>query len=226
MDISTILAAANPDSSKTSTSTSKLGADYNQFLSLLTTQLKNQDPLSPMDSTEFTNQLVQFSNVEQSIRSNDYLQKLLSLQSLNLTSIGLSYVGLDVQMPGNKVEFDGESSAALYYKMPANVAQATLSIIDKNGAVVYSSEPDKTAGEHTFVWNGKDFNGDTVPAGIYEIRVGAADTSSKAMAVDSFVTARVTGVQSEDDGNVSLVIGNQLVPVTNVRRATLPGTLL
>src|SRR5689334_16849053 len=107
MDISGILTAANPSSQSGAKDKTQFGKDYTQFLRMLTTQLQNQDPLSPMDTAQFTQQLVMFSNVEQQLKSNDYLQKLLSLNTLSLTSIGLGYVGLKVFSPGSSFQLDG-----------------------------------------------------------------------------------------------------------------------
>ena len=222
MDLTSVLSAANPNAASSSKDKNQLGADYNQFLRLLTTQLQYQDPLSPLDTNEFTNQLVQFSNVEQSIKSNDYLQKLLTLQSMSLTGIGLNYVGLNVQIPGSRFQFDGTHAAPISYEMPATANSGTISVLDESGNVVYSQEPDLTAGSHNFMWNGKDYNGQTMPAGVYQVRIGAMDEQQKSLNVSTFVSNLVTGVQTEENGNVLLMInGGQLVPVTDVRQATL-----
>ena len=92
---------------KTNSSTVKLADDFQQFLTLLTTQLQNQDPLSPMDSTEFTNQLVQFAQVEQSINSNQKLDDLVALQLSSISSVALGYVGMDISYISSDMHNDG-----------------------------------------------------------------------------------------------------------------------
>lgn len=223
MDLSGVLAAVNSGGQKVGDSQAKLGNDFDQFLQLLTTQLQNQDPLSPMDTAEFTNQLVQFSGVEQQIRSNDFLQKMLTLQSLNLTNVGLGYIGLDVQMPGSNFQFNGTDPAILAYDMPAGATVSKLSIIDASGEVVYEEDTSLSPGPHNLAWDGKDFAGQPLPAGSYQIRVGAQDADKNPLSVATYVTGTVAGVENAADGDVLLMIGNQLVPVTEVRQATLPG---
>jgi flagellar basal-body rod modification protein FlgD len=222
MDLSGVLSAANPSSKSTAADKSKFGNDYNQFLNLLTTQLKNQDPLSPMDSAQFTNQLVQFSSVEQQIKSNDYLQKLLTLNTLSLTGVGLGYVGMNVFSPGNTFQSDGASSTALSYTMPAGATAGNLSITDASGSTVFSKVADLSAGNHNFVWDGKDNNGNAVPAGTYKLNIGAQDNAKNALNVSTYTSGLVQGLETGEDGNVSLIINGKQVPVTDVRQATLP----
>jgi flagellar basal-body rod modification protein FlgD len=223
MDISGILAAANPNSQQAANDKTKFGTNYNQFLNLLMTQLKNQDPLSPMDTAAFTNQLVQFSSVEQQIRGNDYLQKLLTLNAMGLTGIGLGMVGLNVYSPGNSFTFNGQNPSDLSYGMPAGATQGTISIVDKLGNTVFTSNADLNPGQHTFSWTGKDTANNQLPAGDYTIRVGAQDSQGNPLTVATYTSGLVQGIETGDDGSTSVIINNKLVPVTDVRQATLQG---
>jgi flagellar basal-body rod modification protein FlgD len=222
MDLSGVLAAANPASTSTSGDKQKFGQDYNQFLRLLTTQLKNQDPLSPMDTAQFTNQLVEFSGVEQQIKSNDYLQKLLTINAAGLTAVGLSYVGLNVQSPGTSITFDGAHPAQMSYTMPTGAQTGSFSILDASGNVVFKQDADLTSGTHNFSWNGTDNGGNPVAAGTYTLAVGAQDEKGAPLSVKTFTAARVTGVQTGEDGSVQLMIGDKLVNVMDIRQANLP----
>ena len=105
----TVSGAVN-NAQKTAQQAVGLAEDFDQFLILLTTQLQNQDPLNPMDSTEFTNQLVQFSQVEQAINQNQKLDDLVSLQLGSVSSVALGYVGLDVNYISSDMNFDGDIS--------------------------------------------------------------------------------------------------------------------
>jgi flagellar basal-body rod modification protein FlgD len=223
MDISAILSAADPASQTATKDKTKFGADYTQFLKLLMTQLKNQDPLSPMDTAAFTTQLVQFSSVEQQIRGNDYLQKLLTLNTMGLTGIGLGYVGLNVYSPGNSFHFNATNTSDISYGMPAGATVGKISILDKDGSVVFTKDADLTPGQHTFAWDGKNAGGNTMPAGDYTVQVGAQDDQKNPLSVTTYTSGLVQGVETGDDGNVSVIINNKLVPVTDVRQATMQG---
>lgn len=205
-------------------STVALNQDFDQFLKLLTTQLQNQDPLSPMDSAEFTNQLVQFSNVEQSIRTNSFLEKLLTMQTLNLTALGVSFIGKDVEVAGKFFQADGTNPVSMSYEMPADAAEGTISILDKDGNVVFTQAADTTAGRHNFTWDGKDSSGNLVPAGKYEIRIGAQTSTDAALNVTTFVPGHVNGLESADDGSLMLNVDGNLVSMTDVRKISEPTT--
>jgi flagellar basal-body rod modification protein FlgD len=205
-------------------STTALNQDFDQFLRLLTTQLQNQDPLSPMDSAEFTNQLVQFSNVEQSIRTNSFLEKLLTMQTLNLTALGVSFIGKDVEVAGKYFQADGVKPVNMSYEMPAGATEGTISIVDANGNVVFTQNADITPGRHNLAWDGKDTSGNAVPAGKYEIRIGAQTSTEAALNVTTFVPGHVNGLESADDGSLMLNVDGNLVNMTDVRKISEPTT--
>src|SRR6266404_7452386 len=130
-------AAANPPATNpaaSSTSTTGLGSDFKTFLTLLTTQLKNQDPLSPLDTNQFTSQLVSFSQVEQAINENDKLANLVSLQTTNQTISALPLVGHTIQYSDNQGALVN-GKATFGYNLPANAASASIVITDANGQV-------------------------------------------------------------------------------------------
>lgn len=200
-----------------------LGQDFDQFLRLLTTQLQNQDPLSPMDSTEFTNQLVQFSNVEQAIKQNDYLEKLLTMQTLNLTALGVSFIGKDVEVSGDTFEKPAEGPVTFSYEMPAEAATGTISIVDENGQVVWTQAAETAAGRHDLEWDGLDSADQPLPAGTYTLRIGALTDKKAALNVLTFVPGHVDGLESADNGDLLLVVGKNRVPMTEVRKISEPG---
>ena len=221
MDISAILTAANPASTTTSTDQSSLAGSNTEFLTLLTTQLKNQDPMSPMDTSQFTQELVEFSGVEQQIKTNDYLQKTLTLDTMGLTGIGLGMVGLDVYSPGSSFTYDGTNAADLSYSMPSGASTGTISILDSSGTTVYSTTANLTSGQHTFSWDGKDSSGNQLTSGTYTVQVGAQDANGNALSTTTYTSGLVTGVETGDDGSTNVIINSKLVPVTDVRQATM-----
>ncbi|MBI3440753.1 MAG: flagellar hook assembly protein FlgD [Proteobacteria bacterium] len=219
--------AANPNSSTGGgTDTKALNQNFDQFLTLLTTQLKNQDPLAPMDSTQFTNQLVSFSGVEQQIKTNENLAKLLSNSSTSQTTMGLSYIGLNVNISGTQFDFNPKTDASvkLNYTLPSDAAINTVSILDQNGNTVYTTKGELSSGAHAFARNGTDQNGQAVPAGTYSLQVGALDANQKNISVATTVPGRVTGIETASDGSIDLMVGTlstQLVPMSSVTQASM-----
>lgn len=201
---------------------SSLNANFDDFLTLLTTQLQNQDPLSPMDSTQFTNQLVQFSSVEQQIKSNDTLTKLLSAQTLNMTSLGVSFIGKNVQVAGKDFSIDGTGATQNFaYTLPSTATKGTIAVTDADGNVVFTKDmTDLSTGTHAFTWDGATDAGGQAPAGDYTLAVSATDDGGNSLNVTGFVPGHVSGIQTADDGSLLLNVGNNTVPITGVRQVS------
>ena len=177
-----------------------LSADMDTFLTLLTTQMQYQDPLDPMDASEYTNQLVQYSNVEQAIQTNSKLDKLLSLSIYNLGVQATGYVGKTVQVLGDTMPLD-DGVAKATYTLSKNVQETVITVKDTDGNVVYSTSGEKTAGTHDFEWDGKNTAGAQLPDGAYQILISAKAANGEADAsVTTTVFGRVTGVASDDNG--------------------------
>lgn len=194
-------------STTTSSSAKQLSADMNTFLNLLTTQLKHQDPLDPMDTAEFTNQLVQYSSVEQAIQTNEKLDSLLSLNISNLGAQAVSYIGKTAQVLGNVMPLEnGVAKAA--YTLNKDVTSATIVVKDMNGKVVYSESGEKTSGTHEFKWDGKDSNGIKLEDGAYQFVVTTTVPEGDSSAsVTTTVFGKVTGV-ANDENTVYVGLGN------------------
>ncbi len=195
-------------------SSAKLAENFDQFLTLLTTQLRYQDPLSPLESNEFVAQLVQFTGVEQSISLNQKLDKLIALQSGNQTVAALDLIGRSVEIDGTKSMLQG-SQAKWAYDLPEHVSQVTLTVLNAANQPVYASAGEITTGKHAFAWNGKDTNGVTLPAGSYQLRVSAIDELGEPVEAKTTAFGRVTGVESGATG-VTISIGDVSVPMDGV----------
>lgn len=202
----------------------KLSGDFDQFLTLLTTQLQNQDPLSPMDSSEFTNQLVQFSSVEQQIKSNTLLSNLLASQTLNMTALGVSFIGKNVEVAGKTFQGGNGVDTTLTYDMPSTAKVGTVTVTDSDGRVVFSKDAELTKGVHSFVWNGKDSSGTVVPAGKYTVKVSALTEDSTALNVNTYVPGFVNSLETADDGSLVLDVSGTKVPLSDVRKISVPST--
>ncbi len=199
-DISAITGAIQTGAAKTNASSQTLSADMDTFLTLLTTQLKYQDPLDPMDTAEFTNQLVQYSSVEQAIQMNSKLDNLLNLSVSNLGAQAVSYIGKTAQVLGDVMPLEGGKAKATY-TFDKDVISSTIYIKDMNGKVVYTTEAENSAGTHEFTWDGKDSSGVQLADGAYQIivspRVLNGDTAAS---VTTTVFGKVTGVASDSEG--------------------------
>ena len=215
MSVNGVQTAAAP---ATSGSRSALNSNFDQFLRLLTTQLQNQDPLEPMDTKDFTNQLVQFSGVEQQIKTNERLESLLSTQSLNLTALGVSFIGKDVEIAGKNFSYSGTGEVPLSYLMPSTATAGTITIVDAQGNTVYSKPAELSRGIHSFKWDGKDSTGQAVPAGKYEIKMSALGEAGASIKPTTYVPGFVSGLESTETGELMLNVGDQRVSIGDVRR--------
>ena len=199
-DLSSIISSMNSSGAKSASASQTLSADMGTFLTLLTTQMKHQDPLDPMDTAEYTNQLVQYSNVEQAIQTNTKLDNLLSLSIYNLGVQATGYVGQTVQVLGDMMPLD-EGVGKMTYTLSDNVVESTILVKDANGNVVYSEQAEKSAGTHDFVWDGKNAAGEQLPDGAYQVTVSVSGVDGQPEpAVTTTVYGRVTGVASDESG--------------------------
>lgn len=213
---SSALAAASTGASTGSTNTSaaRIADNFDQFLQLLTTQLKNQSPLDPLDTNQFTQQLVQFASVEQQIKTNDNLSSLLiSNKTANVTN-AMGFVGARVTADGTTSAL--KDGAATWQLNAPRTGQATITIKDKNGNEVYSTTKTLASGDQTFNWDGKTTNGEKAADGQYTIVVAAKDANGQAMTVKSEISGTVDGVDVTGDVPV-LDVGGILIPVTSVK---------
>ena len=213
--------SVNPTTSTTGTTSSstsnsamqQLSGNMNTFLTLLTTQLQNQDPLSPMDSTQFTQQLVEYSQVEQQINTNTNLQTLITQGQSQSGAYATGYLGKVVTVSGGEGALTN-GQAQWTYNLAAAATSTTLSVTNANGQVVYSGAGQTAAGSNTFTWNGEDLNGNQLPDGTYTLAVNASNAGT---AVTTTVSS--SGTVSEVNmtgGTPQLVIGAMQVPLTSI----------
>src|SRR5690606_10982988 len=133
------------------------------FLSILTTQLKNQNPLEPLDTNQFTAQLVQFTGVEQQLKTNEFLETLMLAGQNTAKSDAVSYIGKEVTSSGRTGELTDSEAVFWAYSANANAANATVTIRDANGQTVYTKTGPIDAGAGTFRWDGKGSDGSIKP---------------------------------------------------------------
>lgn len=200
-----------------SDSRNKLAKDLNTFLTLLTSQLKHQDPTSPMDSSQFTQQLVQYAQVEQQISQNEKLDKILTANNNTLSAMGVNYIGKYVEAESSSVPLqDGVGRFA--YGVASTAKTVGILIKDSTGKVVRGIDGDPSAGVHEYRWDGKDDGGKQLPDGAYSLSVTAIGDNGT---IETYTTAfgRVTGVTNKN-GEVNLIMDKLAAPMSKILSAS------
>lgn len=195
------IAPINPSQNRTSTGfrDSELFASFEDFLRLLTTQLQQQDPLTPMDTDKFTQQLVQFAAVEQASRANERLGKLIETVASGQLLTAAAYVGREVEFAGDQFFLSAAGEARVVYSLPRAAAKAELVIRSDEGQEIARRPAPAAAGSHAVVWDGRDARGFAVPAGIYRVEIVASDETGAPIAADLRTTGIVDAVFFEND---------------------------
>ncbi|CAM3135133.1 MULTISPECIES: flagellar hook assembly protein FlgD [Methylobacterium] len=207
--------SSTASSSGASGNGSEIASNFTQFLTLLTTQLKNQNPLDPMDTNQFTQQLVQFAGVEQQLKSNDRLDSILTASKSASSASATSYIGKSITADGSSSQLSNGSAS--WTLTPARAAsKAVVTILDSKNNVVASQSTSLTAGSQTYGWNGKTSAGLTAPDGTYSIKVSASDATGTSVAVDTQLNGTVDAVDLSGAAPV-LMIGSQKVPLSSVQ---------
>jgi len=219
-------ASSASGSSSSAAATNALGAqalagNFNEFLTLLTTQLQNQNPLDPLDTNQFTQQLVEFSGVEQQINMNQQLSTLIGLQQTAQSAQAASFVGSTVVVNGSTAQLVN-SQAAWNYSV-SSPATATFNITNASGQTVFSQTATVQPGQQTFNWNGVGTNGQQWPDGSYTLSVTATDASGKSVGVSTQVQGVVSSVDLTQNPPI-LSVGGQNFKLDQILRVVAPAS--
>lgn len=191
-----------------------LGDDLNRFLTLLVTQLQNQDPLDPLDANEFTAQLVQFASVEQQIYQNSNLETLIDVGKNAEVASLVNFIGKSIEATGATLPLE-DGAARASYTLAEPAAAVSLTIRDAEGNAVAVKAGETGGGRHSFEWDGRDADDRQLPDGAYTLEIAAIDGDGAAIETTSTVTGRVSGA-SAGDGEATLFIGSVPIPMTSV----------
>jgi flagellar basal-body rod modification protein FlgD len=200
------------------TANTGLADNFTTFLQLLTTQLKNQNPLDPLDTNQFTQQLVQFAGVEQQLKSNDQLKALVALEKSSQSTNALIYVGNTVAVDGSTQKFDGSATWNLKAEKSATTA---ITITNSVGQTVYTGTFTLGEGNASFVWDGKGNDGTQWPAGAYKLTATAKDSAGK----DVGIATEIQGIVDSVDLTATpplLSIGGENYTTDQIRRVVRP----
>jgi flagellar basal-body rod modification protein FlgD len=194
--------------SQTTDKKDALGRD--EFLKLLITQLKNQDPLNPMQSVEFTSQLAQFSSLEQLFNVGGHLESIKTSLLLQGGDQLVHYIGKSVKSAGKDIAVrDGEIEPAIYHL--DDDAEVQVSVYASDGALVRTLHMgSQKKGDHQVSWDGKDEAGRSVAEGEYRFQVKGIDVSGQPVSSQTYVAGEVTGVRHES-GKAFLVVGERRI---------------
>ena len=202
----------------TATGGGALGRD--EFLTLLVAQLKNQDPLNPLESHDFTAQMAQFSSLEQLFDVNKSLAGIQEAIAAGESDSALDYIGKEVKAAGNTLYKSGDSLDQGSYYIE-NGASVVVSILDETGKEIRRIDAGyQEAGEHDFVWDGKDESGFSVGDGIYTYAISARDIQGMDVYTETYSKGKVTGV-SNQYAVPYLVIGERLLEPENVLETSM-----
>ncbi len=213
---STSTSTTGTGSATASTAAQTIAGNYDTFLQLLTTQLQNQDPLSPLDTNQFTQQLVEFASVEQQINMNTNLQTLISMQQTSQATSALQLIGSTVTVNSSSAALSNATNSPAAWTLSASApGTASITISSSTGQVVYTGTMAVNAGTQNFTWNGQG-NGTTWPDGNYTMAVSATGANGQAVTVTTQVQGTVTGVNLSQNPP-TVTVGGQSVPISQIQ---------
>jgi flagellar basal-body rod modification protein FlgD len=199
-----------------SSSQASLNSSYSTFLTLLTTQLQNQDPTAPMDSNTFTQELVSMNGVQQQLLTNQLLQQMVTNTGGTSVASSVDLIGQTVTASTSSATLSG-GSASWSYNMPSTAAQGTAMITDSNGNTVWTGALSQlSAGNDTFTWNGRTTTGTQLAdGGTYTLSISAADASGNAVSPTISISGVVKSLQ-QVNGVAEAQVGATLVPISSI----------
>lgn len=190
-----------------------LSSNFSNFLNLLMTQLKNQDPSSPMDANSFTTELVQFSSVEQQINTNTSLTQLIQLTQAADVTQSAALLGKQVTVQSSKLPLQHGSGTVNF--TAATPEPVSITVQGANGSTLRQVTVNATQGDNTWNWNGKSSDGQTLPDGAYAVTVTGGLAGAPATALPFTVVGTATGVTAQNN-TVNLQLGALSVPFASV----------
>jgi flagellar basal-body rod modification protein FlgD len=193
----------------------QLAGNFDTFLQLLTTQLQNQDPLDPLDTNQFTQQLVEFASVEQQVDMNTNMQTLISLQQTSEATSAMQFLGANVTLSGSSATLASGSPATWTLNSPSP-AKANVTITGANGQVAFTGTTSLNSGTQTYSWNGQGNNGVTWPAGQYTLTVSATGANGQPVTITTQTQGTVSGVNLSQNPP-QITVGGQSYPITAVQ---------
>lgn len=217
-EINGVNTASSTTVQNTGTGKSVLGKD--DFMKLMIQQMKNQDPLNPMDGTQFSAQLAQFSSLEQLTNMNDSLNKsiqanYLLTQSVNNT-MSASLIGKEIKLSGADITNSGQDNIQLGYSLASQAGSVNVNVYDESGKLVKSFENENSSqGDHKLLWDFTDNNGSKLPNGKYTFEVKAKGQDNQDMTAELFKYGVIDSVKFTEQGT-KIMVGNAEYNISDV----------
>jgi flagellar basal-body rod modification protein FlgD len=201
-------------------SASTIAGNFDSFLKLLTTQLKNQNPLDPLDTNQFTQQLVQFSSVEQQLKTNQFMESLLLSNQVataaTTSAQAVAFIGKEVSASTTLANLEN-GNASWLFNMSKTSSNAIITIKDSDGNTVFTDERPLVAGEGRFDWDGIGNDEQVKPDGVYQIQIDAKDSDGNPITATTEMIGVVDGVDFTGD-EPFLVIGKAHISMASVSK--------
>ena len=215
MDISPIASIGNTGSAK---SLGQLAGNFDDFLKLLLTQLQNQDPTSPLDTNDFTQQIVSFAGVEQSVATNKNLENLIAKTQATQNSAVASFIGKDVEVDGSLVTYTAAEGETVNfgYELDQEASQVFVTVKDLNNVTVFNGTGPKDIGRNNVQWDGTDNDGNPVDAGIYQVFATAQVNGGNLENQKTLVRGKVIGI-ALDGEEPKVVVNGEEIPLSEVK---------
>ncbi|WP_428566515.1 MAG: flagellar hook assembly protein FlgD [Solidesulfovibrio sp. DCME] len=218
--VSSLLGTSDSSSTTSTASSSSSSLGQDAFLQLLVTQLQYQDPLDPMDDKEFVAELAQFSSLEQLTEINSGIDNLASIGETQQLMGAVNFIGKTIEATGTAVGLEDGTATPVTFTLPDDAETCLVNISDSSGTIVRTVDLGATsAGDVEFTWDGKDYDGNVMDDGQYQVSVTATDADGNILTVASTMTGTVIGI-TQESGSYYLNIGNDryvaFTDITNV----------
>ena len=222
--VSSLLGTSSSTSSTTSSTSSTNSLGQDAFLQLLVTQLQYQDPLDPMDDKEFVAELAQFSSLEQLTEINTGIDNLASIGETQQLMGAVNFIGKTIEATGTAVGLSDGTATPVTFTLSDDAETCLVNVMDSSGTTVRTVDLGATsAGEIEFTWDGKDYDGNVMEDGQYQVAMTATDADGNILTATTTMTGTVTGIKQES-GTYYLDIGNDryvaFTDITNVINET------
>jgi len=211
--LATTLSSTSSSSSSSSSSTSS-SLSSTDFLKLIVSELKNQNPLDPTDTTQFMNQLVSYASYDTQQTMNSNLGQLVTSMNSMLTSNGIGYIGQTVEAKGDTATMQ-DGGTTWGYSLTSAASSTTITVSDQSGNAVWTGSGETASGSHSFTWDGTTSSGTAAPAGDNTNTVAATNATGTSVLDYTTVVGKVTGVDNTS-GTTQLVVGDTTVALSNV----------
>jgi flagellar basal-body rod modification protein FlgD len=215
--VDSLLSATSGSSASSTTSSSTSGLGMDAFLQLLVTQLQYQDPLDPMDDKEFVAELAQFSSLEQLTEINSGIEGLSTLSQEQQMIGAVNFIGKTIEANGTAVNVEDGAATSVTFTLPEDAATCLVNVLDSSGNIVRTVDLGATtAGQVEFEWDGKDYDGNVVDDGQYQVAVTATNADGEVMTVTSTMTGTVEGIQQVSGSYYLDIGGGRYVAFTDI----------